>query len=344
MAGRGHRVFLLCHPDGVLFKKAEKVQNITAIPLAIGRLSFLNPMSGWRLERFFHQEGVDALVMNLPQDMKCAAPSAKRAGVRHIIYRRGSALPVKNSAMNRLLYGRILTGLIVNSRATLEATLRNNRNLIPEERITLLPNGLDIARFDQALEAGGATLLPGKQHPLVLGTAGRLNRQKAQHLFLHLGNILREGGLDCHLVLAGTGELEGKLRELARRLGLEGHVTFTGFLDDLSPFWRTVDIFVLPSLWEGFGFVLLEAMLARKPVVAFGISNIPELVQHGHNGLLFPLTDVATPDMTPMAEGVATLARDTGLCSRMGEAGREFAVSHFDQEGCMDRLELLLAL
>ena len=350
MAARGFRVFLLCHPHGELFKKAQSVPSITVLPLSIGRLSFLNPLQGWQLEKFFRREGVSAVVMNLPQDMKCVAPAAKKAGVEQVIYRRGSALPVKNSALNRRLYGRTLTGLIVNSLATRDATLQNNPSLIAEDRITLLPNGMDIELFDAKMRNCQEPLLPGEKPPLVLGTAGRLNRQKAQHLFLHLGKTLLEQGVNCRLVLAGTGELEEELRSLAARLGLEGHVVFTGFLDDLAPFWQIVDIFVLTSLWEGFGFVLLEAMLARKPIVAFGISNIPELVRHGDNGLLFPLPDAlasasntqARPDMAPMASGIATLARSPEMRRQMGEAGRVFAVEHFDQRVCMDRLEALL--
>ena len=358
MAERGFRVFLLCHPQGKLYAKAQSVSGIAVLPLSIGRLSFLNPLQGWQLESFFRREGVSAVVMNLPQDMKCVAPAARRAGVEHVIYRRGSALPVKNSALNRRLYGRILTGLIVNSQATRAATLQNNPSLIAEDRITLLPNGMDIELFDAGMQKNCAPLLPGDTPPLVLGTAGRLNRQKAQHLFLYLGKTLLEQGVNCRLVLAGTGELEGELRGLAARLGLEGHVVFTGFLDDLAPFWQAVDIFVLTSLWEGFGFVLLEAMLARKPIVAFGTSNIPELVRHGDNGLLFPLPGAQAsvsdaqapvsgslasgPDMAPMAGGILRLARSPGMRQQMGEAGRAFAVGHFDQKVCMDRLEALL--
>ena len=343
MLERGYRVFLLCHPDGELFKKALKVTELEVRPLAIGRLSFLNPLQGWQLERFFRREEVFAVVMNLPQDMKCAAPAAKMAGVRHIIYRRGSALPVKNSFLNRYLYGQILTGLIVNSLATRAATLQNNPALIAEERITVLPNGMDMERFDSGMQNTGVSLPAEDNPPLVLGTAGRLNRQKAQYLFLHLGKTLLEQGVNCRLVLAGTGELEEELRSLATRLGLEKHVVFTGFLDDLSPFWQQIDIFVLTSLWEGFGFVLLESMLARKPVVAFDTSNIPELVRHGDNGLLYPLPEpLAAPDMTPMAGGIATLAGSPELRKQMGEAGRAFAVGHFDQKMCMDKLEALL--
>ena len=112
---------------------------------------------------------------------------------------------------------------------------------------------------------------------------------------------------------------------------------------DLSPFWQGIDIFVLTSLWEGFGYVLLEAMLARKPILAFAVSNIPELVAPGENGLIFPLPEErGTPDMTDMADAVCRLAENEMLRVDMGREGRAFAQANFSQEACMDRLEALL--
>ncbi len=161
----------------------------------------------------------------------------------------------------------------------------------------------------------------GISRPLILGNAGRLNVQKGQHLFLQLGALLiHEKHCDVRLVLAGGGEREQELRDLAVRLGIADRVLFTGFLEDLSPFWKAIDMFVLTSLWEGFGYVLLEAMLAQKPLLAFAVSNIPELIRQGDNGLLFPLPpDAARREETsdalrPMANGVLSLVLS---CSRV---------------------------
>jgi glycosyltransferase involved in cell wall biosynthesis len=168
---------------------------------------------------------------------------------------------------------------------------------------------------------------------------------------------------------------------LARSLGVEDKVLFTGFMADLSCFWQAIDVFVLSSFWEGFGFVLLEAMLARKPVLAFAVSNIPELVADGENGYLFPLPqgeETHVPDaiaaaalretstVAPgegqaggtepgsgiaewggafpenMAEALVHLAAEPGRAKAMGETGRAFALAEFSQAACMDRLEELL--
>lgn len=298
LAARGWRVLLLCHPEGELIRRArEHGSLLTVIPWAIGRLSFLNPVTHLRLRRFFRNQKVEALIMNLPADLKAVGPAAKAEGVRHIIYRRGSALPVRDSLLNRYLYRNVITRLIVNSHATKKLVLINNSSLIPDDRITVLYNGIDVEAFDTALAvAGKASNMPWQGRggrPFVLGNAGRLNRQKGQHLLLRLGRLLLDSGLDFRLLIAGEGECESELREQAARLGLEDHVVFCGFMRDMANFWQQIDLFVLSSLWEGFGNVLIEAMLAEKPVFAFGVSNIPELVFEGAegNGRLFPLPE-----------------------------------------------------
>ena len=378
LAARGWRVLFLCHPDGELYRRLRSRPEIQTLPLALGRLSFLNPFTRIRLARLFTREGVDALIMNLPADLKVAGPAAKAAGVRQIVYRRGSALPVRDSLLNRRLYGRVITRLIANSEATRRQVLINNPALLPPERISVLPNGLDAAAFDAALLAAGPRRqAPPGGRPFIMGNAGRLNRQKGQHLLLHLCRRLLDAGLDCAVVIAGTGEREGELKELAASLELGDRAAFSGFLDDLSPFWRDIDLFVLTSLWEGFGMVLIEAMLARRPVFAFAVSNIPELVFEDApgtigNGRLFPLPEeelphcpdaaangnagglsTAGPATRPasgkkpyaaldrMAEAVLALAADPEAAGRMGEAGRRFAL-RFSQDACMDRLEDIL--
>lgn len=379
LAARGWRVLFLCHPAGELCRRLRNRPEIQTLPLALGRLSFLNPFTRVRLARLFKREGVDALIMNLPADLKVAGPAAKAAGVRRIVYRRGSALPVRDSLLNRRLYGRVITRLIANSEATRRQVLINNPNLIPAERISVLPNGLDVAAFDAALLAAGPRPeAPPGGRPFLIGNAGRLNRQKGQHLLLHLCRRLLDAGLDCGVVIAGTGEREAELKELAASLELGDRAVFPGFVDDLSPFWRDIDLFVLTSLWEGFGMVLIEAMLARRPVFAFAVSNIPELVfEDGAgvigNGRLFPLPEeelphcpdagangngggVLTTDpakglingqksyaaLELMVEATLALAADPEAAGRMGEAGRRFAL-RFSQDACMDRLEALLA-
>jgi glycosyltransferase involved in cell wall biosynthesis len=82
--------------------------------------------------------------------------------------------------------------------------------------------------------------------------------------------------------------LEAQLRQYARVSGVEDRIIFLGFIADMKSFLDSIDIFVLSSRWEGFGYVIVEAMANSKPVVAFDVSSNPEIIEDGKNGYLIP--------------------------------------------------------
>jgi glycosyltransferase involved in cell wall biosynthesis len=366
---RGLRTLLLCRPESALYKRARQEKGIEVHPFAPRRLSFLNPLYLLRLSRFLRKHKVVALIMNLPSDLKAAGPAALRAGVKHVVYRRGSDLPVRDSLFNRLLYGRVITRLIVNSEATLRSVLAHNPGLVDAGRVSVLPNGIDCAAFDAALaealaarvsrsadggrrqraidsgRSGGRTArhADGEPEPgtFVIGNAGRLERQKGQHFLLYLARSLKNASFPFRLIIAGAGKLDGELKALAAELGVDNEVRFVGFMENLAPFWAEIDLFMLSSLWEGFGSVVSEAGLAQKPVFAFRVSNLPEIILEGENGRLFPLpaNDADTADL--VARAVIEAAGNPEELRRMGRRGRELALN-YSQEACMDALLRLM--
>jgi glycosyltransferase involved in cell wall biosynthesis len=96
---------------------------------------------------------------------------------------------------------------------------------------------------------------------------------------------------DAELVFVGKGELEEPLRAQASFAGCSDRVKFLGWREDISRIMPLFDVFVLPSLNEGMGRVLVEAMAAGRPIVASRVGGIPDLVRHGENGLLVPPRD-----------------------------------------------------
>jgi len=105
----------------------------------------------------------------------------------------------------------------------------------------------------------------------------------------------------------------------------------------MKAFHLSLDIFALPSLWEGFGFVLAEAMSLGLPVAAFAVSSIPEVVEDKVTGLLCP------PDAPALAESLLALMQGADLRKRLGAAGRARVLQHFelhktfaDLERCLD--------
>jgi len=126
------------------------------------------------------------------------------------------------------------------------------------------------------------------------------------------------------LLLAGSGPLEQNLKELTVQKGLTNEIIFLGFVDDVASFMQSIDIFLLTSRWEGFGFVLAEAMAAGKPIVAFDISSNPELVHHGANGFLAEAFNTRE-----FAGYLITLIKNKTLQENFGKKGLEMVHSMF---------------
>jgi len=115
-----------------------------------------------------------------------------------------------------------------------------------------------------------------------------------------------------------------ELEKEVLRLGLDGAVTFAGYHEDIPQVMSSIDILALPSRTEAFGRVLIEAMAGAKPVVAFAVDAVPEVVEEGVTGLLVPPGDVAA-----LGDAIRKLSLDPLLCLRMGEAGRTRVENNF---------------
>jgi glycosyltransferase involved in cell wall biosynthesis len=136
---------------------------------------------------------------------------------------------------------------------------------------------------------------------------------------------------DARLALLGGGPLEAETRALAASLGLADAVLLPG-RTEIRDWLARADVFVHTSRWEGFGIVLLEAMLARLPIVATRVSAVPEVVVDGETGLL------AEPgDVEGVARALASLLGDAERAGRLGEAGHDHARTEFSVARMVER-------
>ncbi len=327
----GHEVMVLANKGSVLAKQLGKTPNIRLETMHLGNLSFLNPLTLLRLARLFGS--VDVVLMSLPRDLKAAGIAAKLANVQRIIYRRGIDVPVKNSLLNRYLYSQILTGLICNTKATKRSVLANNKQLISGEKIRVVNNAFDVAKFD----ARPVTpMLKSQKGISIIGCAARLTPQKGINLLLDAVALLEQRDHDFQVVIAGSGEQEAKLKAQAKRLGLSKRVKFLGFVEDIKSFYAAIDILALPSLFEGFGYVLVEAGRCAKPTVAFDVSSNPEVVLHEKTGLLAKEINAKS-----LADQLERLLKDPKLTQTLGQAARKHALS-FDSAVKYKEFELAI--
>ena len=120
-------------------------------------------------------------------------------------------------------------------------------------------------------------------------------------------------------------------------LGLEGIVTLHGFISEPIPFLMGGDIFVLPSLWEGFGYVLAEAAYCELPVVAFNLSSNPEVIPHEKAGFLTEAEDVEA-----FGDALEKLLRNPGLRRNMGDYARQYVTTTFERKKILAKIEAYL--
>jgi glycosyltransferase involved in cell wall biosynthesis len=165
---------------------------------------------------------------------------------------------------------------------------------------------------------------------------GRLIPIKGHIVLLRAFAEARKQLPDLELEIAGRGPLEPALRALARELGVGDGVRFLGHVTPIQGAIERATVVVVPSMGEGFGMVALEAMERARPVVAASIGGLGEIVQDGVTGVLVP-----PGEAEPLASAIVRVAGDEAMARRMGEAGRERALSRFLQVFCTERTELL---
>jgi glycosyltransferase involved in cell wall biosynthesis len=179
----------------------------------------------------------------------------------------------------------------------------------PDQPIEIIHNGIDPEIF-RPDENG----IPGPDGRIRIITVARLIERKGLDVLLEAVSRIRHP--DISLRIIGTGQIESKLRELARELKIDGKVEFHGYRNqsDLCKLYNDADLFVLPSMAESFGMVILEAMSCGLPVVATRVGGIPEVVTNGENGLL-----VQPGDVESLIAGIKTLSTDPVLRDRFSK-------------------------
>lgn len=267
-------------------------------------------------------EALDVLICNSGREVRRALRSLPRGSRTRLVLRRGLDRPLRNNWVRRRSWRR-LSAILVNSDAT-GATVQRSLPWFPEGRIRRIYNPV-VAPAEMESPSFGT--------PLRLLVVGRLVAQKGiDVLFDALAGA--EGHLAWTLQVAGDGALRAALEEEARRPELAGRVEFLGHVRRLDPVYAGADLVVVPSRYEGFCFVAVEAALAGRPVVGTAVSSLPEVVEHGRTGLLVPAEDPAA-----LLEAIVTLARDPERARRMGLAGRERARRRFAPEAIYAELE-----
>jgi glycosyltransferase involved in cell wall biosynthesis len=319
----GHRAELLCDPAGELWRRAQAA-GVACHPMAIRNA--LDLAAAAALRRWLRDGRYDVVHFHTSR-AHAIAPWVRGLARAAVVTRRMDYVP--NRLFAPWLYGRAVDGVAAISTSVADALVRAG---VARERITLIPSGVDCAHFrppsaDERAQARAA--LGFADTDLAVGAVGALEPRKGHRYLVEAMALLGR----CVAIIAGDGSLRDALGGEVGRLGLgdaggqvrlAGRVRLVGRVEDVRSILWALDIFVMPSLSEGLGVAMLEAMACGLPCVASRIGGIVDAVDEGRSGLL-----VAPGDAQALADALADLCAQTRTRIAMGAAARALAVERF---------------
>lgn len=286
----------------------------------------LDPGCLLALFRRLRRQPVDLVHTHLIHADLYGGVSARLAGVRRIVSTRHNDDAFRRRAAVKMVT-RVASSTCDRVIALSEylASFVHRVEGIDPKRIRTIPYGLEPGPVRSAWDIWKE--LGSEDRTALVVSVGRLTKQKGHRYLLRAWPAVARSMPHARLLVVGEGSWRARLTEEARALGISDSVIFTGWRSDVNAILSAADLFVHPSLWEGFGLAILEAMAAGTCVVASGVSTIPELVVDGETGSLVPPGDSAA-----LADTILRLLTDSHRRRQMGEAGRRRAIETFGPE------------
>jgi glycosyltransferase involved in cell wall biosynthesis len=295
----------------------------------------MNPLNLLRLLRLFNRERYDLLHTHNSRADVYGILAGKMAGVKILMtsihgYQRYDEINPLFKIRGWIL--RTFSDRIITISDALKDLISENEG-IDKKKMDTVYYGLEPLN----LEGNGKTVREefhlDPDAPLLVDV-GRLIPVKGHDTLIQALKRIVPSFPKVRLFIVGDGVLKEELKDLVRKLRLEDNVVFTGYRKDVPRFMREGDLFVFPTLGEGFGLVLLEAMAFKKPVVATRVMSIPEIVEDGKSGLL-----VSPRHPEELAEAILQLLSDKKKAESFGERGFEILTNKFSIERMVGETE-----
>lgn len=322
--------------------------DLEALGLAVERLPMthaINPGAVLRLAGLLRRHACQLVHFHGTRAGASAAPAAALMGVPGLYTVHGWSF---HSRPSRLMEGAargIEAAIARMSRRVVCVSHADRRRgiaagVLDAHASVVIPNGIDPGRFapDAAARARIRQEWGVRPEETLFGTCGRLTRQKDQATFLAAARMVLDRSGTARFVLVGDGEDRPMLEARILELGLRERVIVTGFRADIPELLNALDVFVLPSLWEGLPIALLEAMAVGVPVIASAIDGCAEVIRPGTSGVLVPAQDAAS-----LAAAMATLQETPALAERLAKAGLERVRRHYSLDAMIRSTERLYA-
>jgi len=340
----GFCVTLVCSP-GALFEmigESEGVETI-AVPIQRGMAPLGDIVSLFRLWAILRRIKPEIVEFSTPKAGLLGMMAAKMAGVpRRVYHLRGLKLESAAGLKRRILamaerIAAACSDVVLCNSESLRVTVRSLR-LVPSRKLQVLgsgsSNGVDTVKFSPGDSDVRQRLRWPKNEP-VLGFVGRLTQDKGLPELIDAFELILEEYPTAHLLLAGWFDQSDDALTAEMRDRIERHprVACTGYVDDASPYYRAMDLFVLPTRREGFPNVVLEASATGIPVITTLATGARDSVLHGVTGVL-----ILPGDKEAICAASLELLRDPERRQRMGAAGRAWVTGSFEKRRALSQL------
>ena len=302
---------------------------IESLGVAVHYLDFSNgfDLSGYRrLRSLLREERPDILNSYMIHANLIGRVMGRAAGVRIVI----SNVEVKLLEKRYLLFLDKLTSPLVDKYICVSRSVADHTTdvvRIPKRKVEMIWNGINMDKFSGQVDAGKVRSALGLAPGPIVGVICKLRKQKGLTYLLEAARIVKERFPSATFLIAGDGPEEAALRAEAVKLGVSDYCRFLGYRSDTVELLTAIDVYVLPSLFEGLAIGLLEAMYARKAIVCTDIEENAAVIEHEETGLLVPVKDPIR-----LAEGIVRLLEDSAHAAALAEAAHSLVRDHFSME------------
>lgn len=331
MIERGHTVTLLCPEEATIYTRARDWGvNAVALPIGEKRLGNLKAMRQW-LQK--HRREIDVINTHSSTDSWLVALSNLTLGklACPVVRTRHISAPVKNSFLNRWLYGKAARRVI-----TTGESLRNeliDHLGLPAEHVQSIFTGINTKRFEPGDKVNARAQLGLDINATWIGIIATLRSWKGHKYLLKAVAELADPRI--RVVIVGDGPQRDKLNRLTIELGLSRCVRFAGQQRDVAPWLQALDIFVLPSYAnEGVSQAVMQAMSSGLPVITTPIGSSSDIIKPGLTGMLVP-----PKDSKALAQAIRTLLDNPVEARKLGNGARSFALENCGLERMLTRME-----
>lgn len=203
-----------------------------------------------------------------------------------------------------------------------------DKKICREDKLQVIFNGVDIEAYENGIHGTVKRKdLNIPEDAFVVGMVGRISPQKAPDIFIKMAKHVKDKVSNAHFIIVGNGDQEAEIKKYAKDNDFLDSLHITGWVDNPMSYVELFDVACLLSRWEGFGLVLPEYMMARKPIVASRVDAIPNIICDGENGLLVEMDDVVGA-----STAVLKLYLNNSLKSKLIDEGLKTVYKKFDAQ------------